>query len=1067
MLKHSWIDIAAALLVAAFGSAMAAGSNARYTVNVWTTDEGLPQNVVMAMTQTRDGYLWLGTLDGLVRFDGIGHAAGAGRTQFAVFGENNTPGLNSSRIFKLFEDSQGNLWIGTETAGVVLVSKDGKVASIDIGRGAREGVLRAACEDSSGAVWLYTANGQLCRYKDQRVDVWNAGPPGLSDCRALVADDSGLLRVGTDWSLSVLDPSKVASGVGLPPMHELRLGRLDFILASKQGGYWRLANGRIQKFKDDRLQHDWGAYPWSANVPVEAACEDRSGNLVVGTYGDGVYWFDEAGKAERLQGLSHSYILSLTVDQEGCLWVGTNGGGLNRVKRQVFDVLEGTQGSTVQSVCEDQHGGLWIGYNGERLGHWSAGVLEPFGNLWPVPPAVRQNLVLYLRSVLVDRDQQVWAGAFSAWGPHLFKFQNGRFQPAAEAEVLDRDVSALYQDRHGTLWAGTEGGLARWDGRNWKVFTMRDGLSSDLVRAIADDAEGNLWVGTERGGLNRLRDGRFNIFRKQEKDGLPSDDISSIYVDSTGVLWVGTSGGLARFEGGKWTRFTTQEGLLTSSVGYLIEDDKGSLWMGSTAGLMRVRKKDLNDFAKGLTNSIQCRAYGKPDGLPASECTSGSQPAACRSREGRLWFPTIKGLVTVNPAELNQNTNPPPVVIESVLIDGQLHNSIGLRAKLPESVTVPAGKERLEIDYTSLNLGAPDRARFQYRMEGHEKDWTPAGNIRAAQYHRLPPGNYRFQVKACNEDGVWSEPGSTLAITVLPPIWRTWWFLSSAAIALLAMIVGSVHYVSTQRLQRQLEGLRQQEALEKERARIARDLHDQLGANLTQVALLGELAETDKNSPAEIEAHARQISHTARETTRALDEIVWTVNPSNDTLDGLVTYVCKYAQEYFAIAGLRYRLDVPPVLPHTPISPEVRHNVFLAAKEAVNNVVKHAQAAGAWLRLRLNEDRFMLEIEDNGRGLSGVEEKAGRNGLSNMRKRMEDIGGSFSIGAGAEAGTLVQLIVPLSHPMGEGRGEGPLKAVSEPGVNGRSQADSSRFPPLPPPAAHQALPLPSDGRGPG
>jgi len=232
---------------------------------------------------------------------------------------------------------------------------------------------------------------------------------------------------------------------------------------------------------------------------------------------------------------------------------------------------------------------------------------------------------------------------------------------------------------------------------------------------------------------------------------------------------------------------------------------------------------------------------------------------------------------------------------------------------------------------------------------------------------------------------------------------------------LLGMIVGSVHYISTQRLQRQLEGLRQQEAIEKERARIARDLHDQLGANLTQVALLGELAETDKNDPVEVESHARQISQTARDTTHALDEIVWTVNPSNDTLDGLVNYVCKYAQEYLALAGLRYRLEVPGQLPNQPISPELRHNMFLAAKEAVNNIVKHAHATSAWLRLRIDSKSFTLEIEDNGKGVAGLDQKTGRSGLRNMRKRMEDIGGQFSIAPGSEGGTLVSLTAPFQQ----------------------------------------------------
>ena len=273
---------------------------------------------------------------------------------------------------------------------------------------------------------------------------------------------------------------------------------------------------------------------------------------------------------------------------------------------------------------------------------------------------------------------------------------------------------------------------------------------------------------------------------------------------------------------------------------------------------------------------------------------------------------------------------------------------------------------------------------------------------------------------------MWNEAGATLAIVVEPPFWRTWWFLSASTICLLGIIVGVVHYLSTQRLQRQLEGMRQQQALEKERRRIARDIHDQVGASLTQVAMLGELVESDKDSPAEVEGHARQISQTARDTSRVLDEIVWAVNPSNDTLDGLITYFCKYAQEYLTLAGLRYRLDVPAQLPRTPIPPDVRHNAFLAAKEAVTNIVRHAKATAVWIRLRLEPDRFTLEIEDNGKGMAGLDEKHARtrNGLSNMRKRLEEIGGSCTFSPGAEGGTLVRLIGPL----GKDKIDGDAKA---------------------------------------
>jgi ligand-binding sensor domain-containing protein/signal transduction histidine kinase len=1003
MPKHGWTLAVAALWLGACSpdASGAAGTflraGARYAIDVWEADDGLPENAVTSVTQTRDGYLWLGTLNGLVRFDGI---------RFTVFDEINTPGLISSRIFTLFEDSHSNLWVGTETAGTALI-KNGRVLSLGLGQGGSERRLAAICEDSGGAVWLYTMDGQLWRYQDGRTNVFRVGP---SLRRAMIMEAAGLLWVGTDQRLSALRPATALTSPQLMVEQTLTVGRLDFLLASRRGGYWRLADGSVQKWSTNRLERDWGPYPWS-RAPVSAACEDREGNLVVGTLGAGVYWFDPQGKATNLstnQGLSHNSILSLLVDREDTLWVGTDGGGLNRVKRQAFDVVEESRGLTVQSVCEDGQGGIWIGFNEFGANKNGAAMLKEGQVQWFGPAQGLMNASVW--AMFVDRQQQVWAGTYGG----LFQLLEGQFRQVTGLGAAFPVILAIHQDRAGRLWLGTKAGLLRREEPGWKTFTTRDGLSADEVRTLADDPEGNLWIGTVGGGLNRLRDGHFTSFRNA--DQLPCDDISALYVDSDGVLWVGTFGrGLARMQAGQWTRYTTREGLISNSIGYLIEDSQGDFWIGSNAGLMRLPKKALNDVARGAASSVSCRVYTQEDGLPTRECTLNAQPHVSRPRQGQLWFPTVKGLASVNPALLKPNTNPPPVVIESVLIDDRLQTTNNLRADTPVAVTMRPNKERLEIRYTSLNLAAPDRARFRYRLEGHETGWTEAGNTRVAHYSKLPPGPYHFLVTACNEDGIWNEAGSSMALTVLPPFWRTWWFLSASAAFLLGTIVAVVHYVSTQRLQRQVERLRQQEALEQERARIARDIHDQLGASLTQVSLLGELVESDKHLPQEVEAHARQISQTARDTARTLDEIVWTVNPSNDTLDGLVTYVCKYAQEYLAVAGLRYRLDVTPQLPATPISPEVRHNLFLAAKEAITNVVRHAQASAVWVRLKLDPSTFTLEIQDDGCGPAGLESKAGRNGLRNMRKRMEDIGGQFAIGPAPDRGTLVRLTAPLSQ----------------------------------------------------
>jgi signal transduction histidine kinase len=593
---------------------------------------------------------------------------------------------------------------------------------------------------------------------------------------------------------------------------------------------------------------------------------------------------------------------------------------------------------------------------------------------------------------------------------HLFRFQSGGFQPVANS-LPNVDISVIHQDRSGQLWLGTQAGLARREGSGWKLFTVSDGLAGNEVRAICSDAETNLWIATGT-GLSRLRDGHFTTFRKS--DGMPSDDLSCLYPGRDGALWIGTRGsGLARLINGKWNHYTTRDGLIGNSISYIIEDGETNFWIGSNAGLMRVPKQSLDDLALGKVEGIVCRAYTESDGLPTRECTQGSQPAACRAADGTLYFPMTRGAVFVQPTKLHKNLYQPPVIIESVLVENVEQVTNRLRALPLEAIVVPPGKEHLEIRFTSLNLGAAERSRFRYRLNGHETAWNEVGNVRIARYPKLSPHDYTFEVAAANEDGVWSSVATTLLIQVKPPFYRTGWFISVASIALLGLIVGTVHYFSTQKLHRELAVMKQHEELEKERARIARDLHDQLGANLMQVALLGELAEVDKDQPGEVEEHAKQIYQTARETTKALDEIVWAVNPSNDTLDGLVNYICKYAQEYYELAGLKYRIDVPSELPDVTLPPEVRHNVFLAAKEAVNNVVKHAQASSAWLRLKLESDHVTFEIEDDGRGLADMNEKTGRNGLRNMRKRLEDVGGSFSIEPAREKGALVRMKVPI------------------------------------------------------
>ena len=927
-----------------------AAAESPFVVDVWNTTDRLPQNSVVALTQTHDGYLWLGTLNGLARFDG---------NAFTTFNVNNTPGLPGKNIIFLYEDRATNFWVAADN-GILSLVRDGHVKKFDVS--GANGKITAAFEDEAGSLWFATDG----------MDFFN-------------------------WHAGVLER---VSGAPRNFLTDLALhGRLP----SRDGSYWLLKNRRVEKFRGEVREKDFGDVPWGG-AGVAALCEDHDGNLIVGTLGAGVFWFDAAGNFSHLSktnGLSGDYVLSVYFDSEKNLWVGTDAGpggsgGLDRVRRKSFDSPAALADRVAQSAAEDASGGLWTAFNLRGLTCWRTNAATQFA-------LGRENRAW---CVFVDQRQQVWAGSS---GEGLFRLAGGNFQPVPEALPAGLKIFSLGQDLAGRVLVGGDSGLGRFDGTNWSFFSTANGLPKSAVRSFAADTNGTLWIGTESEGLFSLREDKISPAHA------PVKDIFGLLVAADGALWCGTSvHGLARYSGGNWRIFSsTQNGLANDDILSLAEDDMGNLWLGSCEGLVRVGKNSIADVLAGTAKTLACRTFLR------RECSPSAQPAALRARDGRLWFPTIEGLVSVNPADLRINTNPPPVLIEKVLVDGLDLKTNSLGSGWSGAVVLTPQNEQLEIHFTSLNFSAPKGAqfgtRFKYQLAGRDSDrtWIDIRSERVVNLPHLPAGQYVFRVQACNEDGVWNEVGASFPITVEPPFWQKRTFIAAMVFFALALLGGIIYLVSTAKLKRQLRALHQKELIERERARIARDLHDQLGANLTQVTLLGEMAEMDKDLPDEVEQHAQQICATARETTRSLDEIVWAVNPSNDTLEGLANYACKYAQDYFALAGVSYRAELPADLPPTPILPEVRHNVFLAFKEAVNNVVKHAHATEARVALRLEPGRFILSITDNGRGLGDLSGKALRNGMKNMRRRLADVRGEFEIAPGAHGGTVVTLAVPV------------------------------------------------------
>ena len=475
------------------------------------------------------------------------------------------------------------------------------------------------------------------------------------------------------------------------------------------------------------------------------------------------------------------------------------------------------------------------------------------------------------------------------------------------------------------------------------------------------------------------------------------------------------------------TCYSARQGLLGDEIFEILEDEQGWLWLSCPKGVFRVRKHDFDRLDAKEINSLPCVVYGKEDGLATVRCSGVGKPAAWKSRDGRFWFATTKGLAVVNPnSDLNLNGLAPPVYIEELLADkkavteeagGQAGE--GPAASLPSArrLAVPPGRRELEVHYTALSLQVPEKVRFKYKVEGIDAGWIDAGTKRVATYDQVPPGAYRFRVIGCNNDGVWNETGAELAFIVQQFFWQTAWFRAGLAALLLLMVVLASYLVSTRRLQHQMRLIEQQHAMEQERSRIARDIHDDMGAQVTEILLLNDLARKHPRHTDEVEKHLRKQSEVAREVARSLDRIVWAVTPANDSLPRLANYLSEQVEMFLSSSAIRCRLDVPDALPNCFVLSEFRHNIMLTVKESLNNVVKHAQATEVLFRLAVDAAGLAITLEDNGRGFAPLEVASRGNGLQNMQKRIADIGGAFTLASTPGQGTRIAIRIPLQSQL--------------------------------------------------
>jgi signal transduction histidine kinase/ligand-binding sensor domain-containing protein len=961
-----------------------------YFLRSWNTENGLPDNAVTAVVQAHDGYLWLGTYGGLVQFDGV---------RFTVFNSANAPALQSDRVTSLYEDAQENLWIGHER-GDLTRYRDGKFESIPVHETGVRRKISAIGADKSGDIWMLNEEGTLVRARDGAT----CALPNTDGVAEMAQDGMGKLWVMSGGELAVLENDRLttlsntndSNGVGT---------YVQGICASRDGGLWIVSDGQVRKWNGHAMSENRGTNPCNATVVV--MLETKSGALAMGTSNDGlcllfsnqmVLHFNHA------DGFPNDWIRCLHEDREGTLWVGTGNVGLVALRPGNIETLGAPdywQGRVPLSVAAARDGAIWIGSEGAGLYRFLAGEWKHYNE-----SAGLSNS--YVWCVSEDSRGRMWAGT---WGGGIFMQQGDRLITPPGLENVNVPMPAILQSPDGVTWIGTASGLLRYENGLVKWFGEKDGLKVPDVRTIVQDRDGTVWFGMLGGGLGRLKNGRLEQFLKN--DGLSSDYVQCLHLDADGALWIGTYGsGLDRLKNGRFDKITSAEGLPNNFICAIEEDSHGNFWISSHGGIFRVSQKALDDCADGRIAAVNCLAYGKGDGLPSLECSGGLQPAVCKLADGRICFPTSKGLVIVNPDDVKINRLPPPVVIEDVVAGGHAlaQNSDG---KSP--LKIPPGLQRFEFHYTGLSFVAPEKMQFQYRLEGWEKDWvdTSSGK-RVAEYSYIPPGNYTFHVRACNSDGVWNETGASLALIVLPHFWQTFWFHALIVLAAIAFVVGIVLFVTRRRMRLKLERIERQQALERERTRIAKDIHDHLGANLTRISLLSQSAHGELENPAQAAAQLDRIYDTSRELTRSMDEIVWAVNPQHDTLDSLASYLGNFAQEYLVSINIRCRLDVPLHLPHWPITAEMRHNVFLAFKEALHNVVKHSAADEVSIFLATDASGFTLAVRDNGNGFdpATVSTRPGRgNGLKNMRQRLEKIAGRCEIQSAPGAGTEIKFFI--------------------------------------------------------
>jgi ligand-binding sensor domain-containing protein/signal transduction histidine kinase len=997
--RHLWSACCLGLLFLACLRALALDPRyplRHYGYQAWQTDDGLPQNTVHAVLQTRDGFLWFATEAGLVRFDGA---------QFAVFDKSNTPQFTSGVINSLLEDKDGRLWISTAD-GLVELEK-GHLRAFRDSDGLPSAMVFSVYQDHRGRLWAFTAAG-VARYENGHFVKLPGVPPasfvtgspdgtiwfgtgngvfndhggGLfagEQIQAMAAGRDGRLWIGSHQGLKFVIAGKAPQDFHLPA----NLGSdIASLLVAGDGHLWiGTANG-LAEF-DGKTTH-----VLLSSERISALFEDREHAIWAAT-GRGIARI-VAGKAETMtsqQGLSSNQALAFYEDREGNLWIGTESGGVCVLRDRKFTTFTSQDGMTddlARSVFQSRNGTIYVGTN--------SGGVDQYVNGKFMPLSAEKGLSSQVALALADDAQgDLWVGTPDG----LDRISNGRTKIFTSADGLSDDfVRSLYEDRDGVLWIGTRRGLTRYQNGEFTSWSALDGLGSDLVGAVIQDQDGSHWIGT-LAGLTHFANGHFTNYPMQQA-------VTALYEDSDGTLWIGTNGGgLGARQDGKFVSFPAARSHLPPNIYGILEDANQNLWLATNKGVYRVSKRGLRDLAAGAVPEVHPEAYGTSDGMRISECSSGGHPAAWKAKDGTLWFATLRGVAMVDPANMPVNRVPPLVAIEQMVVD-----DLPLAAQ--PGVRISPGHTRFAFQYAGLSFAAPQKVRFRYKLDGVDRDWVDAGARRTAYYTNVPPGEHTFRVMACNNDGIWSEQASTFTFRLFPRFYQTWWFYL-LLLFLVALLVYAVYRWRVRNVESRFN------AVLAERNRIAREIHDTLAQGFIAVSVQLEVVARLLNTSVDAaKEHLEQARRLTRDCIQEARSSIWNLRSQGAGHDDLAAVITSSAERVTANSGTKARIHVGGT--RRPVSAAMAAELVRIAQEAMTNAVRHAQAEHIDVTLLFEEKLLRITIKDDGCGFEDSPEvfrSDGHFGLTGMRERAAQIGAKFEVISKKGCGTEVRVDVPI------------------------------------------------------